>query len=114
MKRYYLVEFSWNTSGFVKIEECKLFTDINEALLVIANNSVMTNKSLWISEQINQIKRNEYSITFPCKNKIVVTSDYPEKPKGPLRLRNHISKILCDTIIEAERDIKIDDILNKR
>lgn len=118
MKRYYLVTFSWTAGELSKVEEYKVFTDTKEPLREIANiNVISSDIDKGISDQILEILRSECSSTFKCKDglyRIVVTSDYPEKSKDwrPLRLKNHISKILCDTIIEAERDIKINDVLS--
>lgn len=137
MKRYYLITFSWTAGELSKVEEYKVFTDTKEPLREIVNANVIhrgfcllemqeaeteiiriqRDIDEWISDQVLEILRSECSSTFKCKDglyRIVVTSDYPEKSKDwrPLRLQNHISKILCDTIIEAERDIRINDILS--
>lgn len=116
MKRYYLVTFSWTPGELSKVKEYKVFTNMEDPLREITDaHLIPRDAGIWTSEQINQIKRDECSVTFPCSNdifKIVVTSDYPEKSKTWRHNSHNLIEVLCDTIIEAERDIKIDDILN--
>ena len=124
MKRYYLITLSWKANELVKIKDCKVFANTEDPLREIVNSNIATfNKfqrgaETWISEQILEIWRSECSNPFKCEDglyRIVVTSDYHERSKSWKLYSNKDQKVvdvICDGIIEAERDIKIDSILN--
>ena len=116
MKRYYLITFSWTAGELSKVEEYKVFEDAKEPLREIVNvNILQRDIDSWISDQIVEIWRSECSSSFKCEDglfRIVVTSDYPEKSKAWRHNSHNLIEVLCATIIEAERDIKINDVLS--
>lgn len=127
MKRYYLVTFSWIVGELCKTEEYKVFTNVKEPLREVASikfiqnigaqNIDAQNIDAWMAEQMADICINECSTTFKCEDglfRIVATSDFPEKSKFWKHDSHNLIELVCDVITEAERDIKIDNILNSR
>lgn len=113
MKRYYLVTFSW-VGGSSKVEECKLYDNMEDPLQEVANaNIIKRDADEWISDQIKAIKKSECSVPFKCNDglyRVLVTPDYPEKAKSWKHIHD-LFEVLCAAVIEAERGIKIDNIL---